>query len=109
MDSEFRIYHYIKQVLGDLGWNTKSPERGGDVYEQGEFRRHDELLTDALGRKAPESTLRIPWDGGFCYWLVEAKRAHRELSKAVVEAQEYANKINALERGGGILPALPLV
>ena len=85
--------------MGDLGWDTRSFTRGGDVYEQGEFRRHDGLLTDALGRKAPENTLRIPWDSGFRYWIVEAKNSHKSLSEAVSEAQAYADKINTIEAG----------
>lgn len=101
MDSEFRIYTYIKQVLSDLGWDTRNPARGGDVYTQGEFRRHDNLLADALGRKAPESIVRIPWDSGFRYWVIEAKGNHRGLKKAVAEAQGYSNKINKLRDSGG--------
>lgn len=70
---------------------------GGSVYTQGEFRRHDSLLTEALGRKAPENTVVIPWDGGPRYWLIEAKAHHSDLSKALREAKDYANRINKIE------------
>ena len=88
-DSEFRTYSYIEQALTGLGWDTRNPSRGGAVYTQGEFRRHDSLLTQALGKKVPENTIVIPWDGGPRYWLVEAKRAHRGRAKALREAQGY--------------------
>ena len=93
-DSEFRIYTYIEQVLSNLGWDTRNPARDGAVYTQGEFRRHDPLLTTALGRRTPENIIVIPWDGGLRYWVVEAKRTHQERSRALREAQEYADRIN---------------
>jgi len=61
-DSEFRTYPYIHRVLKDLGWDTRNPARGGDVYTQGEFRRNDSLLTRTLGKKTPENIVVIPWD-----------------------------------------------
>ena len=72
---------------------------GGGVYTQREFYRHDTLLTEALGKKAPENIILIPWDGGPRYWIVEAKRTHRERAKALREAQGYADKINRIEPG----------
>ena len=42
-DSEFRAYPYILEVLKKLGWDTRNPARGGQVYTQGEFRKHDPL------------------------------------------------------------------
>lgn len=98
-DSEFRVYIYIEKVLKSLGWDIKNPLRGGSVYTQGEFRRHDSLLTEALGKKAPENIIVIPWDGGPRYWIIEAKRTHRERQKALREAQGYADKINGVEPG----------
>ena len=98
-DSEFRTYHYIEEVLKNLGWDTKNPANGGSVYTQGEFRRHDSLLTQALGREAPENIILIPWEGGSRYWIVEAKPTHRGLKKALREAQSYADKVNRIEPG----------
>lgn len=101
-DSEFRAYTYIERVLADLGWDTRNPASragAGSVYAQGEFRRHDSLLTQALGKKAPENVIVIPWDGGPRYWIVEAKRAHRDRAKALTQAQGYADRINRLEPG----------
>ena len=101
IDSEFRIYPYIDKVLADLGWNTNNPAgaRGGSVYTQGEFRSHSPLLAEALGRKTPENIILIPWDGGFRYWVVEAKANHRNITRALNEAQDYADRINAIDSG----------
>lgn len=98
-DSEFRTYTYIEEVLGNLGWDTRSPMRGGVVYTQHEFYRHDPLLTAALGSKAPEDIILIPWDGGPRYWIVEAKRGHQQKDEALREAQGYADRINAQAPG----------
>ena len=93
-DSEFRTYPYITKCLKDLSWDTKNPKRGGEVYTQGEFRKHDSLLNDALGRNTPENIVLIPWKGGHYYWIIEAKADHNELSTAVSEAKQYAVSIN---------------
>ena len=94
-DSEYRAYAYIEQALGNLGWDTRNPRRGGAVYTQGEFRKHDPTLTDALGKQTPENIVIIPWDGGPRYWLIEAKRQHRQLEQALQEAKGYADRVNA--------------
>ena len=99
-DSEFRAYPYICKVLEELGWDTRNPRNGGSVYTQGEFRKHEPTLDKALGLEAPEKTILIPWDGGPRYWIVEAKAQHKDLQKAVNEAKEYADKVNALEFSG---------
>lgn len=93
-DSEFRAYHHIENMLKRLGWDTRNPAKGGDVYTQGEFKKHDTLLESALGSERPENVVRIGWDGGYHYWIIEAKRIHKELTKALKEAKEYAEKIN---------------
>ena len=72
---------------------------GGQVYTQREFYGHDCLLTKALGKKAPENIVVIPWDAGPRYWIIEAKRAHRDLDKALREAKSYADKVNYLQSG----------
>ena len=98
-DSEFRTYEYIRSVLETLGWDTRNPERAGQVYTQSEFRRHDDVLTNALGAKTPENIVLVPWDGWFRYWIVEAKRKHRDKKKALEEAKNYANSINKTSPG----------
>ncbi len=98
-DSEFRAYTYIEEVLGKLGWDTRNPRWGGQVYTQGEFRKHDSLLEEALGKKSPENVIVIPWEGGHRYWVVEAKPTHRGLIKALSEAKDYADSINKRKDG----------
>ena len=97
-DSEYRAYEYIRQVLKDIGWDTGNPggRNGGDVYTQHEFYNHDSLLTKALVQKTPENVVVIPWDNGSRYWLIEAKREHSDLGKAVDEAKSYADIVNSV-------------
>ena len=99
MDSEFRTYTYIEGVLKKLGWDTRNPRNGGQVYTQSEFRKHDQVLTSALGRLAPENVVVIPWKEGFSYWIVEAKRSHDDLEKALGEAKAYASTVNDVKTG----------
>lgn len=98
-DSEFRAYPYIEDVLKKMGWDTRNPARGGAVYTQREFRKHDDLLSHGLGQSAPENIVLVPWEAGHRYWMIEAKRLHRDRGKALKEAQEYADAVNALQPG----------
>ena len=94
-DSEFRAYAYIRQSLGDVGWDTRNPRRGGAVYTQGEFRQHDPLLTAALGNLTPENIVLIPTTAGHTYWIIEAKANIADLQLALAEARDYAALVNA--------------
>ena len=96
-DSEFRAYPYIEDVLRKLKWDTRNPVKGGSVYTQREFRKHDDLLSNALGQRAPENIVLIPWEAGRNYWVIEAKRLHKQCDKALKEAQSYADAINVLQ------------
>ena len=98
-DHEFRAYPYILDVLKKLGWDTRNPSRGGAVYTQREFGKHDSLLARALGANTPENIVLIPWERGHRYWLVEAKARHEDCSKALQEAQGYSDMVNALLAG----------
>ena len=79
--------------------HSQSCSGGGGVYTQREFYKHDTLLTQALGRKAPENIVLIPWETGLRYWIIEAKSTHRELAKALGEAKDYSDKVNQLDPG----------
>ena len=72
---------------------------GGQVYTQGEFRKHDNLLSRALGQSAPENIVQVPWEAGFRYWVVEAKRNHDDRDLALEEAKDYAERINTIAAG----------
>ena len=93
-DHEFRIYKYISDVLKDLDWDIRNPSNGGDVYTQSEFVDHNEELKNSLKRKKPENIIRIPWEGGYRYWMIEAKRDHNDIGKATTEAKKYAEMVN---------------
>lgn len=93
-ESEFRAYPYIQKVLKELGWDIRNPRHGGDVYTQGEFRKHDSILDRTLGLTTPENIVVIPWDGGPRYWIIEAKAEHKDLERAVGESRQYADNIN---------------
>ena len=95
-DSEFRAYEYIRQSLKDLGWDTRNPRRGGQVYTQHEFSKHDPLLSEALGGQSPENIALIPSSTGQHYWIFEAKASTNELAAALAEAEEYADQVNTL-------------
>ena len=102
-DHEFRTYPYILEALKKLGWDTRNPARGGAVYTQREFGKHDSLLARALGGSIPENIVLVPWEGGHRYWIVEAKARHEDCGKALKEAQEYSDKVNALLTGAARL------
>lgn len=38
-DSEFRMYGYILDRLQEMGWDSRSPRRGGHVLTQNEVSR----------------------------------------------------------------------
>ena len=78
-------------------WDTKNPKRGGEVYTQGEFRKHDPILKASLELSTPENIVLIPWKGGHRYWVIEAKADHNDLKTAVKEAKQYAAAINKEE------------
>lgn len=67
---------------------------GGEVYTQGEFRKHDVVLSNGLGSKTPENVVLVPWDGSPVYWIIEAKARHSQLSAAISEARDYADLVN---------------
>ncbi len=91
-DSEVGAYIFIKENLKSLEWDTRNPARHpeGEVYTQNEYRNHPEL-SKQLGLNTPENIVKI---SETYYWVIEAKRSHKQLEQAVNEAIEYAEKIN---------------
>lgn len=89
-DSEFRLYGFINDKLRELGWDTRSPRNGGQVYTQNEYTANPQLK-EALGLLRPENTVKL---GGQEYWIIEAKKSINHLDQALKEAEEYADKIN---------------
>jgi len=91
-DTEVDAYIFIKDNLRSLGWDTRNPERseGGQVYTQNECLANPEIHK-LLGLEKPENIVRVNDE---VLWVIEAKRSHAELEKAVNEAEEYADKLS---------------
>jgi len=92
IDSEVDAYAYIKENLKLLGWDARNPGRhpAGQVYTQTECHAHPAIKA-ALGLDRPENIVKIT---DTIFWVIEAKRTHKELDKAVAEAEGYAEAIN---------------
>jgi len=82
---EVDAYIFLKEKLRNPGRN---PE--GQVYTQNEYLSHSEIRT-FLGQERPENIVKITESK---FWIIEAKKEHRQLQQALNEAKEYAVKIN---------------
>ena len=96
--TEVDAYVFIKRKLGELGWNTRNPERNdeGQVWTQNECLSNPHLKT-CLGLDKPENVVKIAETS---LWVIEAKRNHNQIDKALDEAQKYARKLNSAGGGG---------
>ena len=92
IDTEADSYGFIKSDLKQLGWDTSNAGRNpkGQVYTQHECHQHAELKK-YLDGGVPESIVKIR---DTVFWIIEAKRSHREIDQAVKEAGEYAFALN---------------
>lgn len=90
--SEVAAYIYIKRNLDLLGWDVRNPARNpsGQVFTQNEVL-HDEIVGPLLKGQKPENVVKVT---DTTYWVLESKRTHAELEKAVNEAADYADLIN---------------
>lgn len=91
-DSEFRAYVFIENSLKDLGWNVKNPNRyaDGEVYTQGECL-NNELIKKHLKTVKPENIIVVKNN---TFWIVEAKREHKQIEQAIKECKTYCNLLN---------------
>lgn len=91
-DTEVDAYIFIKENLKTLGWDTKNPARNptGDVYTQNECFHHPELKK-CLGGLKPENVVKLSEK---YFWIIEAKRTHKQLNQALSEAEDYARLVN---------------
>ncbi|MBI2355944.1 MAG: N-6 DNA methylase [Candidatus Doudnabacteria bacterium] len=92
ISSEFHAYTYIKNELKALGWNVYNPSRraDGEVYTQNECLQNALIKKHLIGEK-PENVIVVRNNK---FWVIEAKSTHKELQKAIEEAQGYADKLN---------------
>jgi type I restriction enzyme M protein len=90
--TEVDAYIFIKENLRALNWDTRNPQKvpGGQVYTQNECLSQIEIKR-LLGLERPENIVKITEKS---LWVIEAKRSHAELGKAVTEAEAYARKLN---------------
>lgn len=93
--TEVDAYIFIKDNLRTLAWDTRNPEKvpSGQVYTQNECLSNEELRR-WLVLERPENIIKVT---DKVLWVIEAKRSHAQLAKAVSEAEEYARKLNHSE------------
>lgn len=91
-NSEVDAYLYIKETLKTVGWDVRNPARHptGQVYTQSECLSHPEIR-QFLGLQKPENVVKVT---DTVFWVIEAKREHRQLDQATEEAEGYAREIN---------------
>lgn len=90
--TEVDAYVFIKRKLGELGWHTGNPERNdeGQVWTQNECLSNPHLKS-CLGLVRPENIVKVSERD---LWVIEAKRNHDQIHKALSEAKGYAEKLN---------------
>lgn len=90
--TEVDAYIFIKENLRTLNWDTRNPQKvsSGQVYTQNECLSNIEIKRQ-LGLERPENIVKVTEKS---LWVIEAKRSHAELGKAVAEAEDYARKLN---------------
>jgi type I restriction-modification system DNA methylase subunit len=90
--SEVHAYKHILEELKMKGWDTRNPSERptGQVWTQNECLAHTEIKS-TLGLERPENIVKVTESS---LWVIEAKRSHGELEKAVSGAINYAKKIN---------------
>lgn len=90
--TEVDAYLFIKENLKAMGWDVRNPDRfpSGQVYTQNECLGHPEIQK-YLKQEKPENVIKLSESA---FWVIEAKREHRQLEQALSEAIEYAEKIN---------------
>ncbi len=92
-DSEYRLYPFISDLLKDVGWDVRSPSKGGQLYTQNEVRQNEDLKS-ALGLERPEFVVDLKNNQ---YWVIEAKSNLGKLEEALEQAKQRAEKINEQE------------
>lgn len=91
--TEVDAYIFIKANLKSLDWDTRNPEKvaTGQVWTQNECLSNPEIKR-LLVLDKPENIIKVTEKN---LWVVEAKRSHKELEKALGEAEGYAKALNA--------------
>jgi len=92
LSTEVDAYVFIKNALKERGWDVRNPERSpmGQVYTQNEIQSNP-AIKQQLGLEKPENIVKI---NDRILWVIESKSTRGQISKALAEAEYYANKIN---------------
>lgn len=90
--TEVDAYIFIRDELKNLGWDIRNPARQpkGQVYTQNQCLNHPEIKKQ-LGLEKPENVVKLSETK---FWVIEAKRSHKQIEQAIKEAEYYAKKIN---------------
>lgn len=89
--TEVEAYSYINSELKKLGWDTRSPSNGGQVYTQNQCL-DDPEIKNLLDKKRPENIIKV---NETALWVIEAKSRRTEIDTALDEAENYyAQRIN---------------
>src|SRR5688500_14586593 len=90
--TEVDAYIFIKENLRALNWDTRNPQKvsSGQVYTQNECLSNIEIKR-LFGIERPENIVKVTEKS---LWVIEAKRSHADLARAVAEAEAYARKLN---------------
>lgn len=88
--AESRARYFIRHQAQKRGWNVSHISRGGDVLEEQEIINFFPDI--GLGLDRPDFLFALSGEPGL---VVEAKNDPTKISKAITEAIEYAEAINA--------------
>ena len=90
--TEVDSYIYIKERLKEFGWDTRNPELSplGQVYTQNECLSNPEIKLH-LNLDKPENIVKINEE---TLWVIEAKSKQALMERALLEARQYADKLN---------------
>lgn len=87
--AESRARYFVRKVAKDKGWNVAHPQRGGDILEEQETSFFPNL---GLEGKRPDFLFCLR---GLPVMVVETKNESAKSAEAIVQAEEYCEKINA--------------
>jgi len=87
--AESRARYFVRKIAGEKGWDTRHPDRGGNILEEQECDYFHNL---GLGQLRPDFLFCV---GGQPIMVVETKNNICKVDEAIKQAEGYCNKINA--------------
>lgn len=86
--AESRSRYFVRKVAGEKGWDTRHPQRGGDILEEQECDYFSDL---GIGLKRPDFLFCL---NGLPVMIVETKNESSKSEEAIHQAETYCNIIN---------------